>query len=178
MHRDFNRRAAGRNDPVTYTLGQFNVVAVTGRKVATSLGDRNDRLARLQLITGQPIIQIPLQIKRRHFWIIFVHEPLARAQVFNADFFQRNVLTNWHRFGAPTGPLKLPALYDPQPKLTIATARKYGMRQQSPLTQTPRYYSAAKTASILTFRSISQPTRISLNLAIKASFSAMGTAGS
>ena len=104
MHRHLNRGATRGDDPVAHTFGQFKVVAVAGGQIATRLRNRNDRLARLQFLACQPVVQITFQIQRRHFGVVFVHEPLTRTQVFGADFLQRNILTKMSLFAGTLGP--------------------------------------------------------------------------
>ena len=80
MHRNFNHRAAGGNDPIAHPFGQFNMVAIAGAKVAAGLGNANDRLARLQLVACQTVVEIAFEIERCHLLIVGIVEPLLGSQ--------------------------------------------------------------------------------------------------
>ena len=80
VDRKFERHAAGRGDPVAHPLGEFEVVAVAGRKIGAGLGDADDRLARAQLAGRQAEIEVALDIERRHARIFRIVEPEAGPQ--------------------------------------------------------------------------------------------------
>ena len=80
VHRKFERDAAGVADAVAHALGEFDVMAVAGREIGAGLGDADDRLAGRQLVPGQAVIEIALQIERRHAGIVRIVEPQLRAQ--------------------------------------------------------------------------------------------------
>ena len=52
MHRELDGDAAGLADALAHPLGQHQVVAVARRQVRAGLGDADDRLVRLQLLSG------------------------------------------------------------------------------------------------------------------------------
>src|SRR3546814_15604514 len=54
--------------------------AVAGREIAAGLRDADDRLARGELLLGQAVVQIALEIERRHAGIVLVVEPALAAQ--------------------------------------------------------------------------------------------------
>src|SRR5581483_9954444 len=57
------------------------MVAVAGRQIVAGLGDADDRLAGLQLGTGEAEIQIALHIERGHARIMRIVEPVLRAKM-------------------------------------------------------------------------------------------------
>ena len=73
--RKLERHAAGDRNSVTHALGQLDMVAVAGRQVGPGLSDADDRLLRLQFLLGQPVIEISLEIERRHPRIFRIVEP-------------------------------------------------------------------------------------------------------
>ena len=76
----FQRHAAACNDTVAHPLDQFQVNAVAGCNVRTRLGNADDRLAALQFTHGETVIQLPLQIERRHVGVIRIVEPVLRTE--------------------------------------------------------------------------------------------------
>ena len=80
MHRKFERDAASVADALAHALRQLEVMPVAGREVGTGLGDGDDRLARRELFLGQPVIEVALEIERRHPGIVGIVEPQPRAQ--------------------------------------------------------------------------------------------------
>ncbi len=80
MAREFEGDAAHRDDAFAHALGQFDMVAVAGRQVGAGLGDADQRLARHQLGARQAVIQVALEIERRHARIVGIVEPLLRAK--------------------------------------------------------------------------------------------------
>ena len=80
MHRDFDHCSAGGNHPIAHPFGQFNVVAIAGAEVAAGLGNANDGLARLQLVSRQTVVEIAFEIERRHLLIVGIVEPLLGSQ--------------------------------------------------------------------------------------------------
>ena len=81
MARKFERDAAGRADALAHALGQFEVMAVAGRQVRAGLRDADDRLAGAQLLAGQAVVQVALEIERGHARIVGIVEPELRAQL-------------------------------------------------------------------------------------------------
>src|SRR3546814_5168965 len=59
---------------------QFHVDAVAGREVAAGLRDADDRPAGGQLLLGEAVVQVALQVERRHAGIVPVVEPALAAQ--------------------------------------------------------------------------------------------------
>ena len=80
VDRKFERHAAGRGDPVAHPLGEFEVVAIAGRKIRAGLGDADNRLARAKFARGQAEIEVALNIERGHARVFRIVEPEARAQ--------------------------------------------------------------------------------------------------
>ncbi len=76
----FNSDAAGLADALAHALGQHQVMAVARGQVRAGLGDADDRLAGLQLLASQAIVQVPLQIQGGHPRIVGIVEPGARPQ--------------------------------------------------------------------------------------------------
>ena len=74
------RHAAGRLDARADALGKLDVVAVAGRQVGAGLGDADQRLAGLQLLAGEAVIQVALQVERGHAGIIGIVEPFLRTE--------------------------------------------------------------------------------------------------
>ena len=66
--------------PVAHPLGKLEMMAVARRKVGAGLGDADDRLAGLQLLAGQAVVQVALEIERGHAWIFGIVEPQFRPQ--------------------------------------------------------------------------------------------------
>ena len=80
MHRKLHRDAAGVADALADPMRQFQMMPVAGREVVAGLRDADDRLAGLQFLAGQSVVQIALQIERGHRRIVRIVEPFARAQ--------------------------------------------------------------------------------------------------
>src|SRR5262245_55898951 len=80
MDRKLNRDAAHVADAVADAARELEMVAVAGSEVGPGLGDADDRPARLQLLAGEPIVQIALQIERRHVGLAVVVPPVLAAQ--------------------------------------------------------------------------------------------------
>ena len=91
VHRKFHGDAAGGADALADPLGQFEVMAIAGRKVVAGLGDADDRLAGLQLLPGQAVIEVALEIERGHARIMRVVEPFAGAEFAPGDAGERLV---------------------------------------------------------------------------------------
>ena len=80
MHRELEGDAAGVVDAFAHALGELEMVAIAGREVGPALGDAHDRLAGGELLLGQPVIEVALEIKRGHARIVGIVEPQLRAQ--------------------------------------------------------------------------------------------------
>ena len=76
----FKTDAARGDDAVAHALGQFHMVAVAGRQVRSRLGDADDRLAGLQFLAGDAVVQIALDIERGHAGVVGVVEPGLRTE--------------------------------------------------------------------------------------------------
>src|SRR5262249_58977126 len=61
---------------------QLHVMAVAGREIGAGLRDADDRLAALQLLTGQAEVQVTLDIERGQRRIVRIVEPAPAAQPF------------------------------------------------------------------------------------------------
>ena len=85
MHRKFHRDAAGGADSFAHAMREFKVMAVAGRKIVAGLRDADDRLAGLQLMPGQAVIEIAFQIERGHSGVVRVVEPVAGAELASGD---------------------------------------------------------------------------------------------
>ena len=81
MDRKFDGDAARLADALAHALGQHQMMAVAGRKVAAGLGDADDRPARAQFLKAQPEVQIALQIERGHVDIVGIVEPGGGAEL-------------------------------------------------------------------------------------------------
>ena len=68
-------------DAFADALRQFEVMAIAGRQVVAGLGDADDRLAGLQFVAGQAVIQIALKIERGHARIVRIVEPLLERSL-------------------------------------------------------------------------------------------------
>ena len=91
MHRKFHRDAAGGADSLAHPVRQFQMMAVAGRKIVAGLRDADDRLARLQFMPGQAVIEVALEIERGHPGVMGVVEPFAGAELAPGDAGQRLV---------------------------------------------------------------------------------------
>ena len=80
MHRKFEGQPPSRCDPVADAFGEFEVVAVAGRKIGAGLGDADDRLAGAQFAGRQAEIEVALDIERRHSRIVRIVEPEPGSQ--------------------------------------------------------------------------------------------------
>src|SRR5262249_22987858 len=80
MDRELEGDAAGVVDAFAHARGELEMMAIAGREFRAGLGDAHDRLARCELLLGQPEIEIALEIKRGHARIVGIVEPQLRAQ--------------------------------------------------------------------------------------------------
>ena len=103
MTREFERDAAGRPDAFAHALGQFEMVAVAGRQIRAGLRDADDRLAGAQFLAGQAVVEIALEIERRHAGILGIVEPELRAQWTRARF--RRIAQLFRHSQAPGTPI-------------------------------------------------------------------------
>src|SRR6266702_7175812 len=81
MGREFHSDAAGLADAFADAVRELDMVAVAGGEVIAGLRDADDRLAGLELGAGEAVVQIALQIERRHARIVRVVEPFLRTKV-------------------------------------------------------------------------------------------------
>ena len=86
MNRNFDGKAAGGDDAVSYALRQFKMMPVAGGQVRSGLRQRDDRAPVAQFLAGQAVIEVTLGIERRHLRIVGIVEPLPRAQLFRFYF--------------------------------------------------------------------------------------------
>ena len=77
MHRKLDGHAARGADAGGDALREHDVMAVAGRKIRARLRDADDGLARLQLLERHAVVQVALQIERRHVGVGRVVEPGA-----------------------------------------------------------------------------------------------------
>src|SRR5690606_12823142 len=80
VDRKLQRNAARVADAVAHALGQVEMDAVAGRKVAARLGDADDRLAAAQLLRRDPVVHEALEIERGLIPPLAIVEPVARTQ--------------------------------------------------------------------------------------------------
>src|SRR5260370_31172969 len=80
MHRELERDAAGVADAVAHALGELDMMAVARCEIRAGLGNADDGLAGAQFVLGEAVVEIALQIERRHARIVGVVEPQLRAQ--------------------------------------------------------------------------------------------------
>ncbi|MNG02713.1 hypothetical protein D3C84_857540 [compost metagenome] len=80
MDREFHGNAAGIANARLDPLRKFQMVTVARGQVAASLGDANDRAARLQLFTGHAVVHVAFDIQGSHVGVGRVVEPLLTAQ--------------------------------------------------------------------------------------------------
>jgi hypothetical protein len=80
MDAELERHPAGVADAVPHALGELQVMPVARNEVAAGLGDADDRPAGLELRAREAVVQVSLQIERRHLGIARVVEPQAASQ--------------------------------------------------------------------------------------------------
>src|ERR1700691_2719279 len=80
MHRKFHGDAAGSAYAFAHAVGKLQVVPIARTEIGPALGDADDRLPGSQYVAREPVIQIALQIKRRHARIVRIVEPQLRVQ--------------------------------------------------------------------------------------------------
>ncbi len=81
VDRELDRDAAGLADAVADPLGELEMVAVAGREVGAGLGDADDRLARLELLAADAVVQVALEVERGHVGVGRVVEPGLRPEL-------------------------------------------------------------------------------------------------
>ncbi len=91
MHRKFHGDAAGGADSLPDPVCQFEMMAVARRQIVAGLRDADDRLAGLQFLPGQAVIEIALEIERGHAGVVRVVEPFAGAEFAPGDAGKRFV---------------------------------------------------------------------------------------
>ena len=79
--REFHCDAAGHTDAFADPVRQFDVMAVAGGKIVAGLRDADDRLAGLQFLTGQAVIEIAFEIERGHARVMRVVEPFEGTEL-------------------------------------------------------------------------------------------------
>jgi hypothetical protein len=84
MDAELERHPAGVPDAVPHAFSELEVMPVAGNEVAAGLRDADDRPAGLELRAREAVVQVSLQIERRHLRIARVVEPQAASQAFLA----------------------------------------------------------------------------------------------
>src|SRR5690349_857059 len=82
MHRKFEGNSARVANAVAHPFGKVQMMAVARNEIAAGLRNPYNGLAALKLFPGKPVIQIALQIERRHSRIAWIVPPGAAAKVF------------------------------------------------------------------------------------------------
>ncbi len=82
MDGEFNGHPSGIANTVAHPLRQLDMMAVAGGKIAACLSNADDRTPALNFVARQAIVEIPLDIKRRHARIVRVVEPFLTPQGF------------------------------------------------------------------------------------------------
>src|SRR5258705_527592 len=82
--------AAG-TDSLADPMRQFKVMAITRRKIVARLRNADDRLAGLQLMPGQAVIEVALEVECGHSRVVGVVEPLAGTEFAPGDAGKRLV---------------------------------------------------------------------------------------
>ena len=80
MDRELDRDASHVADAGAHAVGEIEMVAVAGCQVGARLGDADDRPARLQLLAGETVVEIALEIERRHVDVGVVEPPVLRPE--------------------------------------------------------------------------------------------------
>ena len=62
-------------------LGEIEVMPIAGSEVVSGLSDADDRPPGLQLFAGQAVVEIALQIERRHARVVGIIEPELASKV-------------------------------------------------------------------------------------------------
>ncbi len=91
VHREFHGDAAGGADAFPDPMGQIQVMAIAWRKVVAGLRDADNRLAGLQFMAGQAVIEVALEIERGHPRVVRVVKPLAGTEFAPGDAGKRLV---------------------------------------------------------------------------------------
>jgi hypothetical protein len=79
-------------------MRQFDVVAIARRQVVAGLRDADNRLAGLQFLARQAIIEVALQIERGHPRIVRVVKPLKGTEFPALSVDTRLVIAFFHGF--------------------------------------------------------------------------------
>ncbi len=69
------RDAAGGRDALAHPLCEFEVVTVARREIGARLSDADNGLLALQLLGGEAVIEIPLEVEGGHSRILRIVEP-------------------------------------------------------------------------------------------------------
>src|SRR4029078_1691063 len=72
---------ARRPDSVAHALGELEIVAGAGRQDRAGLRDADDRFSGPQLRRRQPVVEIALEVERRHARVIGIIEPELGSQL-------------------------------------------------------------------------------------------------
>ncbi len=76
MHRKFERNTARRRNPIANPLHQVDMRPVAGAEIRARLRDADDGLSALQFAARKSVVEVALQIKRRHIGIIRIIKPI------------------------------------------------------------------------------------------------------
>src|SRR5215472_13509841 len=104
MHGKFERNAARIADAVAYAACQLQMMPVARNEIAARLRNADNGLAALKLLAGQAVIQIALEIKRRHARIVGIVPPGAAPKPL------ASILRHWSSLRS-SRPLPLKAIF-------------------------------------------------------------------
>jgi len=102
-----------------YTLGKLQMMSVARAEIGAGLRDADNRFAGLQLMPGQPVIQVALEVERGHSRVMRVVEPLAGTELALCDTGDRLV----HCFSRTAHALFLCVMFVLAGNLGMSTAR-------------------------------------------------------
>jgi hypothetical protein len=80
MDRKLERDAARFPNSILYSLSELDMVAITRCQIVAGLRNADDRLSRLEFLSGDPVVVEALQINRSLSWFGQVVEPDLAAQ--------------------------------------------------------------------------------------------------
>jgi len=78
--RELEGDGARRHDALAHALRELQMVAIARGKIRAGLCNADDRLARGEFRKRDAVVEVPLQIERRHPRIFWIVEPRLRAQ--------------------------------------------------------------------------------------------------
>ena len=80
VDRELERDAACVANAVAYPVGELHQVTIAGAEVAAGLGDADDGPAGLQLVPGEAVIHVPLEVERGHARVGAIVEPASASE--------------------------------------------------------------------------------------------------